>query len=237
MEIKVLFDSLALDKRFITGWGVSFLVDGRILFDTGENGNWLMENMMNLNVDIDEIKAVVISHDHFDHTGGLWELLKKKEGFVVYGCPDFSREFKVKVKRLKGNFKEIAKPREIAKDIFVTAQIPGEYAGKFMPEQALAIKTNNGISALTGCAHPGIIKILQEIKKILPKDNFYLVSGGFHLMEKERRVCELTVEGFKELGIKFAAPTHCTGKEAEEIFRKKYKENFIGVKVGQILKV
>ncbi|MDI6703959.1 MAG: hypothetical protein QME40_04755 [bacterium] len=36
MEIKIPFDSISLDKRFLTGWGVSYLIDKRILFDTGE---------------------------------------------------------------------------------------------------------------------------------------------------------------------------------------------------------
>jgi 7,8-dihydropterin-6-yl-methyl-4-(beta-D-ribofuranosyl)aminobenzene 5'-phosphate synthase len=237
MEIKVLFDSLSLDKNYKTGWGLSLLIDEKILFDTGENGDWLLENMTNLNVDIDKIKAVVISHDHFDHTGGLWELLKKKEGFVVYGCPDFSQEFKLKVKRLKGFFKEISRPTEITNGVFVTAQIPGEYGGKFMPEQALAIKTTNGISILTGCAHPGIIKILQEIKKIFPEDNFYLVVGGFHLLDQQREVGEQIVAKFKEFEVQFAGPTHCTGQETAAIFKKAYQQNFIEVKVGQVINV
>ena len=36
MQIKVLFDKDAVDKNLRTGWGVSFLIDDKILFDTGE---------------------------------------------------------------------------------------------------------------------------------------------------------------------------------------------------------
>ena len=36
MQIKVLFDSVVLDNKFLTGWGVSYLIDDKILFDTGE---------------------------------------------------------------------------------------------------------------------------------------------------------------------------------------------------------
>ena len=45
MKIKILFDKDTKNKRLYTGWGVSFLIDEKILFDTGENGQWLMENM------------------------------------------------------------------------------------------------------------------------------------------------------------------------------------------------
>ena len=51
MKIKVIFDKEALDKNLRTGWGVSFLIDDKILFDTGENGQWLIDNMQNLNID------------------------------------------------------------------------------------------------------------------------------------------------------------------------------------------
>ena len=68
MKVKVLFDKVAGKKELITGWGVSFLIGDEVLFDTGENGEWLVKNIRELKVDIDKIKAVVISHDHWDHT-------------------------------------------------------------------------------------------------------------------------------------------------------------------------
>jgi len=83
MQIKVLFNKDALNKKFHTGWG-SFLIGEKILFDTGERGDWLLENIESLKVDIDKIEVIVISHDHWDHTGGLWVLLEKKR-FKVYG--------------------------------------------------------------------------------------------------------------------------------------------------------
>jgi len=60
MRIKVIFDKGALDKKLNTGWGVSFLVDDKILFDTGEKGKWLVKNMRSLGIDITKIEAVVI---------------------------------------------------------------------------------------------------------------------------------------------------------------------------------
>jgi len=56
-------------------------------------------------------------------------------------------------------------------------------------------------------------------------------------MDKDKRVIEDLVERFKEMKIKKAGPAHCSGEEAEEIFRKRYDKNFISIAAGQILKI
>ena len=139
MKVKILFDKNTNNKKLHAGWGVSFLIDKKVLFDTGENGSRLMENIRNLKVNIDTIEAVVISHDHWDHTGGLWELLKKKKGLSVYACPHFSREFKDKVKALHGTLVELEKFGEISRNIFSTGEIPGVYKGEENPPRPVCI--------------------------------------------------------------------------------------------------
>ena len=83
MKINVLFDKEALNNSFCCGWGVSFLADDKVLFDTGEKGSYLLENIRSLGVDIKKIEAVIISHDHWDHWGGLWDLLKINNKILV----------------------------------------------------------------------------------------------------------------------------------------------------------
>ncbi|MBU4376639.1 MAG: MBL fold metallo-hydrolase [Candidatus Omnitrophica bacterium] len=237
MQIKILFDKITEDKSLHTGWGVSFLINGRILFDTGENGQWLLENMQISGIDVRKIEAVIISHDHWDHTGGLWEILVKGKGLKVYSCPHFSKEFKEKVKNLQGELIEADNFMEISKDIFVTGEIGGAYNGRYMPEQALMVKTKNGLSVITGCAHPSIIKILGRVKEKFPDDVIYSVFGGFHLKEDDKRAVEIAAERFKEMKIKKAGPTHCSGEVAEEIFKEQYGDNFIQILVGQTLEI
>jgi len=237
MRIKVLFDKGALDKKLNTGWGVSFLVDDKILFDTGEKGKWLLKNMRSLGVDIKKIEAIVISHDHWDHTGGLWEILKERKGLNVYSCPSFSKEFKDKVKEAQAELIEADKLTEISQNIFITGEIPGGYHGKYMPEQAIVLKTKNGLTVITGCAHPGILKMVNKVKAKFPNEPVYFVLGGFHLKESDKRAIEIVAENFKEIGIIKAGPTHCSGEVAEGIFKKYYKRNFIPIKAGQEMEV
>ena len=237
MEIKVLFDKLNLDERFLTGWGFSVLVDDCILFDTGEKPSLLLKNMESMDVDISGLTAVVISHDHWDHTGGLWKILSAREELKVYGCPGFSADFKSKVGRLKGKLIELDKVTEIVKGIYSTGEIPGEYKGQDMPEQALVVRSDNGISVITGCAHPGIVKILGKVREAFSSEDIYLVFGGFHMIGADKRMISIIADEFKKLGVKKAGPCHCSGDEAEGIFRDKYKDDFVQVKAGERIEI
>jgi 7,8-dihydropterin-6-yl-methyl-4-(beta-D-ribofuranosyl)aminobenzene 5'-phosphate synthase len=237
MKVEILFDKDAMTRDLRIGWGVSFLIDEVILFDTGESGRWLLENMRNLKVNIDKIMAVVISHDHWDHTGGLRELLKNKEGIKVYTCPNFSLGFKREIERLNGKLIETEKVTEIAGNIFVTGEIAGEYKGRYMPEQAMIVRTEKGLTVITGCSHPGIIKIVEKVKKDFSNIKIYLVFGGFHLIGKSRQEVRFIAEKLKEMGIEKVGPTHCTGYDAQLIFKEIYKDDFIFIKTGQTFEI
>ncbi len=237
MRVKIIFDKAALDKRFHAGWGLSVLIEDKILFDAGEKGLWLIENLKNAGVDISGIKSVVISHDHWDHTGGLWDVLEMRAQLPVYACPGFGREFKQKVRESKGRLIETERVMEISENVFVTGEIPGEYKGQYMPEQALVIKTEKGITIITGCSHPGILKITEKVKQAFAGYNLYLILGGFHLLDSGRRAIDYAARKLADLGVEKAAPIHCSGPEAEEIFKTIYGENFIQVKIGQELEV
>lgn len=237
MRIKVIFDKGALNKNLHTGWGVSFLVDDKILFDTGEKGEWLFKNMHSLGVDINKIEAVIISHDHWDHWGGLWDLLQRKKGMPVYICPNFSREFKDKAVKLGASLIEAERLTQILPGIFSTGEIAGAYHDKYMAEQAAVLKTKNGLTVITGCAHPGILKMVEKAKAKFSAEPIYLVLGGFHLMESDKRAIEIVADNFKKMGIIKAGPTHCSGEAAEGLFKKYYAENFVSIKTGQEIEV
>lgn len=232
MEIKVLFDKESKNKKLRTGWGLSLLINGRVLFDTGEDGARLMDNIRLLDVDINRIETVVISHEHWDHIGGLWALLDEKKGIKVYICGGFSDEFKAKVEKSGGVPVEAKTLTEVNKNIFVTGEIEGEYKGCYMPEQALILKTADGISVITGCAHPGIIKMIKKAKSFFPGENIYSALGGFHLLDERGETIKNIAGEFRKLGVKKAGPTHCSGEETKRIFREEYGKDFIDIAVG-----
>jgi 7,8-dihydropterin-6-yl-methyl-4-(beta-D-ribofuranosyl)aminobenzene 5'-phosphate synthase len=237
MKIQILFNNEAADRKLSIGWGFSCLIDGHVLFDTGESDRFLFNNMDAMDVDISKITSVVISHDHWDHWGGLWELLRRRRGIDLYSCPGFGSNFKNKVKDLRAHAIELDTLTRIEENVFSSGEIEGEYGDRPMPEQALVLKTSKGLSILTGCAHPGIVKMVKEVKAALPGSNVHAVLGGFHLMDKDREHVIGVIKEFRDMKVEKAGPTHCSGKEAESLFKDEYKEDFITVKSGLTLEV
>ncbi len=237
MKITVLFNSRAVNDGLQVGWGFSVLIGDNIIFDTGEKGQFLFHNINTLGIDLDVINTVVISHDHWDHTGGLWQLLEHRKDVEVYACPGFSDEFKNNVRLHGGNLFEKESFYEITQGIWLTGEIPAVYKGQKTPEQAMIIDTERGLIVITGCAHPGIINMLNIISEHFQSRPLYAVMGGFHLINKASSVLNVIVETFKDMGIKKVGPTHCTGSEAEAVFRRVYRENFLSMDVGTVLDI
>ncbi|MGH9324776.1 MAG: MBL fold metallo-hydrolase, partial [Vicinamibacteria bacterium] len=80
-SVRVLVLSTMLtESRGVGEWGFGALVefDGhRLLFDTGSRPQTVLANSRELGVDLSEVEEVVLSHNHSDHTGGLFTLRRE----------------------------------------------------------------------------------------------------------------------------------------------------------------
>jgi 7,8-dihydropterin-6-yl-methyl-4-(beta-D-ribofuranosyl)aminobenzene 5'-phosphate synthase len=236
VQFKIVGDNRVWDKRLKASWGFSCLVGKALLFDTDEDEITLRFNMKMLRISPQDLTTIVISHDHYDHTGGLSGVLKQNPRARVYGLSNFSASFKQRVRDFGAELIEKDEFSQIAPGIYLTGELTASFGRGSLPEQSLVVKTDPGLVIITGCSHPGIVRILEKVKNNL-KEPIYLVLGGFHLMEKAKGMIEIIVKEFHELGVKKVAPTHCTGEEAIGLFREEYKENFLPAGVGKIIKV
>jgi 7,8-dihydropterin-6-yl-methyl-4-(beta-D-ribofuranosyl)aminobenzene 5'-phosphate synthase len=180
---------------------------------------------------------MIISHEHWDHVGGLWELLKKRKGIKVYVCPGFSDKFKSKVKASGGMLVESQSVTDIDSKISLTGEIPSTYKGEPMPEQALMIKNEKGITLVTGCSHPGIISMIKIVKDIYPDLPMHMVLGGFHLMRSDEETIRSIAKEMMNLGVKNTAPTHCSGDEAKKIFHEIYGTDYYDIGAGSTVNI
>jgi len=89
-------------------------------------------------------------------------------------------------------------------------------------EQSLIIKTQNGTCVITGCAHPGIVKIIKKSNELI-NDKILFVMGGFHLLETSKKELNDIISKFKQLNIKCVGPCHCSGDLTRRLFENEYK--------------
>jgi len=238
MKIQVLYDAESAHEGLKSGWGFSALVDGHLLFDTGENGEFLEQNVKTMAVDVSSVDTVVISHDHWDHVGGLEYVVQNASHLKkIYICPGLDPVFKKKAASFQIDVVEADHFTRITNRIYSTGQILCAYKDQPLAEQALIIQTDKGFSVMTGCAHPGIVEILKKVKSQLSLKEFYTVIGGFHLKNHTPEEIEKIVQEFIALKVRRVAPLHCTGSEAQNIFKKTYKDRCFMLKIGDKLEV
>ncbi len=94
--ITVLVEDTARGRGLMAEHGLAYWIEyaGRhVLLDTGQGGV-LAHNADTLGIELREIDALVLSHGHYDHTGGAAEALKTARPVTVYAHPAvFARKY------------------------------------------------------------------------------------------------------------------------------------------------
>ncbi len=207
MKATIVYDNTAYEKGLKTDWGFAALIETegvpKILFDTGGDGNILLNNMKKLNIDPVDIDEVFISHAHYDHTGGLSGFLTENDNVKVWAPPSFRG-----VKRAKEVI-YVDEPRELHPGVYSTGELE-------RIEQSLCVKTENGIVIIAGCSHPKMEDILKTASQF---GEIYGIIGGLHGTRPEF---------LSEL--KIICATHCTQqkKRMKAVYPKTYKEGGAG---------
>ncbi|MBC7218062.1 MAG: MBL fold metallo-hydrolase [Candidatus Caldatribacterium sp.] len=226
-RLTVLYDNAALSSYLLASHGFSCLVEEkeRVLFDTGESGPLLFKNMELLGIDPCSISSVVISHEHYDHIGGLWHFLSCNPKVTVYILPSFSEETKERIWKMGAKVVEAENPRQITDSVSTTGEVQGP-----VPEQGLFVAGRRGVLLLGGCCHPGPVAMLERAQSLGKRVSGFL--GGLHLSFAREEEIEKTLKTMKAQGVEVIAPTHCTGFFAIELARSLWADGYIPCGVG-----
>jgi 7,8-dihydropterin-6-yl-methyl-4-(beta-D-ribofuranosyl)aminobenzene 5'-phosphate synthase len=232
VTLTVLYDNYNFDENFKSSWGFSCLIespDRTILFDCGGNDGALMDNFKAAGKDPGKVDLVILSHIHWDHTGGLPEFLSSRTAIDVFVPSSFPDEIKEEIRKKGARPVEVKDARKIIDNVWTTGEMGDEII-----EQSLIIETPGGLVILTGCAHPGIQGIVEKAMKERG-NKILLVMGGFHLLRTDKGTVESIAADFRQLGIQYVAPTHCSGDGTLEIFKKTFGDRFLRAGAGKVI--
>ncbi len=199
-------------------WGWSVLLESekwRILFDADTEPEVIEHNDRVMGLNLKNLDYGFLSHYHGDHYGGFQYIGKITQNLRVF-TP--SSSYKI-LEKWNLNVVEVEKPMKLMDDVWSTGPMG------FVREQALGIKVDSlGLIVIVGCSHPGVDSLAYKLK-ILSGEDVYLTIGGFHSPSKRR------LDNLAKIS-KYITPAHCSGEEAKNYVKSKYREKFIEVRTG-----
>ena len=211
MKLTIVYDNEVYkkDNGLQSDWGFSCLIeteDETILFDTGARDEILLSNMEKLGINPEDISKIVISHEHWDHNGGLKALSPLVNEVELYRLADKSPSKNMHLVSVENSC-------EITEGIHTT----GRLKGSPVDEHSLVLHGNDGWYVLAGCSHPSVKTIFDAASQY---GNIVGLIGGLH-----------GFDNFTLLeGLDLVCASHCTKykKEILQLFPKICIESGVG---------
>jgi 7,8-dihydropterin-6-yl-methyl-4-(beta-D-ribofuranosyl)aminobenzene 5'-phosphate synthase len=153
------------------------------------------------------------------------------------------------------SFKLTKEPTWITDNIVTTGEIPmhTEYEkigtelvvkenGELCPDplwddQALIIKSQNGLIVVLGCGHRGMINTIHHAQKLAGVEHVHMVIGGTHLFTASGEQTELSIAELKRLGVEKVGVSHCTGMPAAAKLFQEFGDNFFFNNTGNVVTI
>jgi 7,8-dihydropterin-6-yl-methyl-4-(beta-D-ribofuranosyl)aminobenzene 5'-phosphate synthase len=172
---------------------------------------------------------------------------KKKKKFV--GMPH-NRAF---LEGLGARFQMTEDFQEISKGIYITGEVPRKnsfekgdpdlYAkenGQLVPDPfvddlSLVLDTKEGLIIILGCAHKGLINILDHINQKLGTKKIRAIMGGTHLKSADHEQLVWTMKELERFDIEGLYVSHCTGMKASIMLAEKLGKLFIPLNAGSVV--
>jgi len=229
-------------ERLLSEHGLSLLIEHRterLLLDTGA-GTALESNAAKLGVNLSGLTRIILSHSHYDHTGGLSRLhptcpVHVGEDIMV---PSYSKQPEKPMHPLgmpEASVAALASAEQvvtrglmrIAEGIWLNGPIPRtdplEHLRGFfydaactkpshVPEEQ-ALLTDDGV-LVTGCCHAGIINTVESFRVHAELPRIRSIVGGLHLCWSSDGDIRRVAGYLRGLRLERLVLLHCTGDTA-----------------------
>jgi len=258
LKLTILNDNIA-GRWCRAEHGLSFLIeaDRTVLFDTSSS-DLIGYNAEILNIDLQKIDTIVLSHGHDDHTGGLMlfegqQLICHPDVFLKRIRKSNRTELGIRwtEEEIRSRFNLVTSrdPIQISEQIYFLGEIPRltEFESKktafqkvdgtddfVMDDSGLAIVTSKGLVVVSGCAHSGICNMAAHAVKVTGIEKIHMVIGGFHL-QNDDAITQQTINWMKSMQVEQVVPSHCTSFSAQTIIYKSFP--FSPVKSGNTIEI
>jgi len=228
LKLCILIDNSVAHLGVRSSWGLSIVgtYSGvQFLFDVGPSFSILRHNAEVLGVDLERIEFVVISHWHGDHSGALSDFVREYCRSCRIYVPPLTRG-----SIIPEGYIQVREAMEIVPGVYTTGPI--SVAG--ITEQSLVLRTAHGACVLTGCSHPGLLKILEVARRVSGQ-NVHAVIGGFHGFGFRGAEREEFLRFIEENDTRVVCPCHCSGEYLLRFLEKVRPDVLISGGVGRIM--
>lgn len=215
MKITVLIENSS-DCELSKEHGLSLLIetsDKKILLDAGCS-ELFANNADKLNIDLSNVDFAVLSHGHYDHSGGFDVFFERNKNAVLYARAGADGKYyspnggiheigvPQKVLYYTDRIEYVSDNRQISEGVYLVGhntpdlQKIGEkvklYKGEhgeivpddFSHEQSLIFDTPKGLIIFNSCSHGTVANIIRETKEFFGDKPIHAYVGGLHMLGK-----------------------------------------------------
>lgn len=212
LNITVLLENSLYNRNLQKAHGLSLLVrtaEHHILLDTGPNSKFY-KNAKKLGIDLSQIDSLVLSHAHYDHTGGVNRFCKINEKAQILMFSPYNEKYYGKSKfgyyfigakfssKTKKRIKFLQNPIQISahcwfipcsvdfygkpnKNNSLYKKVEKDYINDNFKHEGILIYDDNGeLVIFNSCSHNGVINSIESARSFFPKKKIRSYVGGFH---------------------------------------------------------